>query len=188
MEIRDVSGSEGEEWRVDFCQVCENTEANPRGATSGCEELRVGHGLAVEIGSRRQVSGQRLANIRCEEGSWQAAHGGGEADFDKHGYTDQCPRFSVIPNGLHVQSHTRECLQRLEGVLASDVGMRNARIWMQQRSAKFNADNEEPGCAAKRRKHDDIENQAMVEEDWEKLAKLFEEYWEECLKAQGADR
>ena len=110
-----------------------------------------------------------------------------KADFDKHGYTDRCPGCSAILRGLHVQPHTPECRQRLEEVLTSDVRVRNARIRMQERTAKFNANDEEPECAAKRRKLEDIENQAMVEKDSEKLAKLFEEYREEYLKTQGAD-
>ena len=58
---------------------------------------------------------------------------------------------------------------------------------MQERTAKLNATDEEPKCAAKRRKLEDIENQAMVEKDSEKFAKLFEEYREEDIKTQGAD-
>ena len=58
---------------------------------------------------------------------------------------------------------------------------------MQERTAKFNANYEEPECAVKKRKLEDIENQAMVDKDSEKLAKLFEEYQEEYLKTQGAD-
>ena len=104
-----------------------------------------------------------------------------KADFDKHGYTDRCPGCSAILRGLHVQPHTPECRQRLEEVLTSDVRVRNARIRMQERTAKFNANDEEPECAAKRRKLEDIENQAMVEKDLEKLAKLFEEYREEYI-------
>ena len=110
-----------------------------------------------------------------------------KADFDKHGYTDRCPGCSAILRGLHVQPHTLECRQRLEEVLTSDVRVRNARIRMQERTAKFNANDEEPKCAAKRRKLEDIENQATVEKDSEKLAKLFEECREEYLKTQGAD-
>ena len=110
-----------------------------------------------------------------------------KADFDKLGHTDRCPGCSAILRGLHVQPHTPECRQRLEEMLTSDVRVRNARIRMQERTAKFNANDKEPKCAAKTRKLEDIENQAMVEKDSRKLAKLFEEYREEYLKTQGAD-
>ena len=85
-----------------------------------------------------------------------------KADFDKHGCTDRCPGCSAILRGLHVQPHTPECRQRLEELLTSDARVRNARIRMQERTAKFNANYEEPKSAAKRRKLKDIENQAMV--------------------------
>ena len=78
-------------------------------------------------------------------------------------------------------SRTRWSVDRGWRVLASYVGVSNVRMRMQERTAKFNADDEEPGCAAKRRKLEDIENQAMVEKYSGKLAMLFEECQKEEL-------
>ena len=73
-------------------------------------------------------------------------------------------------------NRAQECRQRLEEAVASDARVKSARTTMQERSAKFKVDTEEPGSIAKRRKLVDIESQAMVEEDSDRLATLFEEY------------
>ena len=43
----------------------------------------------------------------------------------------------------------------------------NNYVQMQERTAKFDAKDDELGCTAKRRKLEDIENQSMVEKDSE---------------------
>ena len=62
--------------------------------------------------------------------------------------------------------------------------MRNAKVRMQERSAKVRADQ---GDGAKRRRLEDIEDRAMKEEDPDKLANLFEQYRAEYLGERSAN-
>ena len=97
-----------------------------------------------------------------------------KADFDKHGYTDRCPRCSVILRGLHVQPHSAGCRNRMETALSSDIRVKNAKARMQERSAKMKSSLNEVPDTAKRRKLEDIEDQVMKEEDPTKIAELFD--------------
>jgi hypothetical protein len=103
------------------------------------------------------------------------------SDLDKHGYTDRCAGCSAILRGINLQPHSPECRQRIEAELASDIRVKNAKVRMQERTTKMKADPKEQGDTGKRRKLEDIEDQAMKEEDPDKLAKLFEQYRAEYI-------
>lgn len=61
----------------------------------------------------------------------------------------------------------------------------NAKIRMQERSKNVMVEQGIQGGDGKRRKLEQLEHQAMVVEDPNNLAKLFEEYREEYLKSRG---
>lgn len=74
------------------------------------------------------------------------------------------------------------CRQRMEDSLSADVRVKNAKIRMQERGSKMMAEQGIQGGHGKRRTLEQIENQAMVQDDPDELAKLFAEYREEYLK------
>ena len=137
----------------------------------------------VEKGPGRQLTEEEKREIKMNEAPriTHRAHLR-KADFDKHGYTDRCPGCSAILRGLHVQPHSTECRSRIETALASDIRVRNAKVRMQERSTEIKGDLSEIPDTAKRRKLEDIEEQAMKEDDPIKLAELYELYRAEYLK------
>jgi hypothetical protein len=74
--------------------------------------------------------------------------------------------------------------------LEKDIRIKNARVRLQERGTKLKAsgggttDNDN----GKRRRLDDFEDQAMKEEDPEKLNKIFEEYRREYIRARDGDK
>ena len=158
-----------------------NTGANDKDADGDLPEFD------VKKGPGRQLTEEEKHEIATNEAPkiTHRAHLR-KANFDKHGYTDRCLGCSAILRGLHIQPHSPECRQRIEGALASDIRVKNAKVRMQERAAKVKADPKEQGDGAKRRKLEDIEDQAMKEEDLDKLAKLFEQYRVEYLNVRDA--
>ena len=98
-----------------------------------------------------------------------------KADFDKYGYTDRCPGCSAILRGLHVQPHSIACRARMEKELQTDVGIKNAKVRLQERSARTGQAEMETDDSAKR-KLDEIEARTLKEQNPEKLVEMFEEY------------
>jgi hypothetical protein len=75
----------------------------------------------------------------------------------------------------------------LETSLEKDICIKNAKVRLQERGAKIRASDEAVTTDhynAKRRRLDDLEDQAMKEEDPEELNKIFEESRQEYLKAR----
>jgi hypothetical protein len=142
----------------------------------------------VKSGPGRRLTEQERTQITMNEGPriLHRAHLR-RADFDKHGYTDRCPGCSALLRGLHAQPHSQGCRDRLESILEKDIRIKNAKARLQERGTKLKADKGDAANkdAAKRRRLDDLEDQAMKEEDPEKLSKIFEEYRREYLKARG---
>ena len=109
------------------------------------------------------------------------------ADFEKHGYTDRCAGCSAMIQGRRVQPHASHCRRRMEKVLENDLRVMNARARLKERSRMLQ---EETVCgqdSAKKQRLDDIEEQAMQEEDPEKLAALFEEYRKEYTEGRSGE-
>jgi hypothetical protein len=110
-----------------------------------------------------------------------------KTDFEKHGFTDRCPGCSAILRGLHVQPHSQACRARMEANLEKDVRIKNAKVRLQERAAKVKADENDDNDRTKRQKLDDIEDQAMKEDDPVRLAELFEQYRTEYVKNRGTE-
>ena len=70
----------------------------------------------------------------------------------------------------------------MEELLDKDIRVKNAKVRLQERANKVKEDTSEGGNDAKRRRLQEIEDQAMREEDPAKLSNLFEEYRKEYLK------
>ena len=89
-----------------------------------------------------------------------------------------------------MQPHSQACRERVEGLLDSDIRIKNAKVRLQERVKRKAEEDEEktkekkPDVEGdlKKRKLDEIEDQAMREEDPTKLTELFEEYRREYLK------
>ena len=120
-----------------------------------------------------------------------------KADFDKHGYTDRCPGCSAILRGLHLQPHSPACRERIEKELSTDIRIKNAKVRLQER-VKRKTEEEEEGekttekgdkveVDVKKRRLDELEDQAMREENPEKLSELFEEYRREYIKVRESE-
>jgi hypothetical protein len=145
----------------------------------------------VKSGPGRKLTEQERTEIAMNEGPriLHRAHLR-RADFDKHGYTDRCPGCSALLRGLHAQPHSQACRDRLETILEKDIRIKNAKARLLERGTKLKASdttskNDEN---VKRRRLDDLEGQAMKEEDPEKLNKIFEEYRREYLKAREEEK
>ena len=57
-------------------------------------------------------------------------------DFEKHGYTDRCPRCSCILRGMKLQPHTDACKKRMAKVLEGDARIENAKRRKEEHEAK----------------------------------------------------
>ena len=119
-----------------------------------------------------------------------------KADFDKHGYTDRCPGCSAILRGLHLQPHSPACRERIEKELSTDIRIKNAKVRLQERVKRKTEEGEGEKTAEKedkaetdmkKRRLDEIEDQAMREENPEKLSELFEEYRREYIKVRESE-
>ena len=108
-------------------------------------------------------------------------------DFERFGFTDRCPGCSAKIRGLKPQPHAAHCRRRMEKLLEDDVRVKNAKERLREKGRRLRGEPSTGGGDGERRKLHKIENQAMTEEDPEKLAKLFEDYRTEYLKEQ-ADR
>jgi len=110
-------------------------------------------------------------------------------DFDKHGYTDRCSGCSAMLRNLKPQPHTSMCRDRMEKILASDIRVKNARARLQERGAKLKATtrNDDDNDRTKRRRLDELEEQAMVEDDPNKLNDIFEKYRQEYMKIRASE-
>jgi hypothetical protein len=145
----------------------------------------------VKSGPGRKLTEQEKSEIAMNEGPriLHRAHLR-RADFDKHGYTDRCPGCSALLRGLHAQPHSQACRDRLEGILEKDIRIKNAKARLRERGMKLKAGGgaTTDDTNAKRRRLDDLEGQAMTEEDPEKLNKIFQEYRQEYLKAREEEK
>ena len=136
----------------------------------------------------KQGPGRRLAPEEVEEVAAtvtpQLVHRAHlrKADFEKYGFTDQCGGCSAILRGLHIQPHTTQCRERMEGHLENDLRVKNAKVRLAERNKKLREEEQEvedENVKRRRKKLEDIEAAAMDEEDLDKLAKLFEDYKDE---------
>ena len=96
-----------------------------------------------------------------------------KADLDQHGYTDRCP---PILRGLNVHPHSAHYRHKMETAMASDLRVKSAKAGMQEKFTTMKGSPNEIPDTAKRKKREDIEDQAMNEEDPTKHAELFELY------------
>ena len=142
----------------------------------------------VKKGPGRQLTEEEKQDITTSEAPkiTHKAHFR-RADFDKHGYTDRCAGCSALLRGLHAQPHSRECRARMEKALGSDIRIKNAKARTQEKATKMRKEKGEDKDDVKRRKLEEIENQAMQEEDPDKLADLFEKYRTEYIKERDVD-
>ena len=72
----------------------------------------------------------------------------------------------------------------MEKILETDIRVKNAKIRLQERGLKVKADDVTTDDTTKRRRLDDLEDQAMREDDPVKLSEIFERYRTEYLKAR----
>ena len=142
----------------------------------------------VKSGPGRKMTEQELVDIKTSDKP-QIVHRAHlrRGDFDKHGYTDRCRGCSAILRGLHVQPHSEECRRRMEGLLEQDIRVKNAKVRLQERASKVKDNVDEGRHDDKRRRLQEIEDEAMREEDPGKLNELFEKYRIEYMKDRGDD-
>ena len=107
-----------------------------------------------------------------------------KTDFEKHGFTDRCPGCSAILRGRNTQPHSQQCRGRMEKLLEKDIRIMNAKARLQERQRRHRErdGDEAAGRETKRLRSEEIENQAMNEENPDKLTKLFEDYRSECIR------
>ena len=86
-----------------------------------------------------------------------------------------------------MQPHWGGWRERMEEALRSDVRVRNAKTRMQEQTNKVKGDATEEAKRRKRRRLEDIESEAMKEEDPEKSAALFEKYRLEYQEGRNKD-
>lgn len=72
--------------------------------------------------------------------------------------------------GAGLQPHSQSCRRRMEEALAAGALVKNARIRMQEWNKKVEKAQEDDDNGSKRRRLEEIEGQAMAEEDPDKLA------------------
>ena len=137
----------------------------------------------VKSGPGRKMDEQEVEDIRTSD-TPKIVHRAHlrRGDFDKFGYTDRCPGCSAILRGLRVQPHSEECRKRMEELLDKDIRVKNAKVRLQERANKVKGESSEGGNETKRRRLQEIEDQAMQEEDPVKLNELFENYRAEYTK------
>ena len=112
-----------------------------------------------------------------------------KTDFEKHGFTDRCPGCSAILRGLNTQPHSQQCRGRMEKLLEQDIRIMNAKARLQERQRRHRESDgdEAAGQETKRLRFEEIENQAMNEENPDKLTKLFEDYRSEYIRGHPDD-
>ena len=79
------------------------------------------------------------------------------------------------------------CRRRMEKLLESDIRVQNAKVRLGEKSKNIRENmaeekGDEDEKALKKRRLDDIEEAAMMEQDPEKLSNLFEEYRQEYMQ------
>ena len=142
----------------------------------------------VKAGPGRQLTSEEKEDIKTSQAP-KIVHRAHlrKDDFEMHGYTDRCPGCSAILRGLKTQPHTAQCRSRMEQKLEKDVRIRNAKIRLKevsQRQRDEKKDQEDEEQQAKKRRLQEIEDQAMIEEDPDKLAMLFELYRAEYFRSR----
>ena len=96
-----------------------------------------------------------------------------------------------------MQPHSQACRERIEKELGTDIRIKNAKVRLQER-VKRKTEEEEEGektteegdkveADVKKRRLDELEDQAMREENPEKLSELFEEYRREYIKVRESN-
>jgi hypothetical protein len=73
----------------------------------------------------------------------------------------------------------------MEKLLETDIRVKNAKIRLQERGTKIKANDTTTDDTTKRRRLDELEDQAMQEDDPVKLNEIFETYRTEYLKARS---
>ena len=94
--------------------------------------------------------------------------------------------------GLKLQPNAEHCRHRLEKLLEDDSRIKNAKARLSDKGRRIREDKEQEegegeGSDDKRRRLQEMEERAMVEEDPEKLNKLFEDYRVEYQKVQAEE-
>ena len=140
----------------------------------------------VKQGPGRRLTSGEVEDIAMKEIPWivHRAHLR-KTDFDKFGFTDRCPGCTSIIQGRRIQPHTPQCRRRMEKLLEDDLRVKNAKIRLSEKSRKLKEDTVPEEVTSKRQRLDDIEEQAMKEQDPERLAALFEQYREEYNESRG---
>lgn len=85
---------------------------------------------------------------------------------------------------ISLQPHSRACRARMEKASEGCARVEHTKIRLRERVGRSEAEKSEgEQVQTKRRKLEDIEGNAMEEEDPSKLAELFEEYHQESARA-----
>jgi hypothetical protein len=115
---------------------------------------RLTPGEVEEIATKETLDIARRAHLR-------------KTDFDKFGFTDRCPGCSAMIRGLRIQPHAEHCRRRMDKNSEEDIRVKNAKIRLGKRSrrAREEQQDQDGETDAKRKKLDDIENEATAEED-----------------------
>ena len=115
-------------------------------------------------------------------------------DYQEHGYTRGCLGCKALLGGKTKQKHSDHCRARMAEAMAGSKRVEGAR----ERKRKFIEEalkaeeskkdkkaigDADRGEGAKKSRLDEIEEEAMQTEDFEKLGELFTEYMEEEAKA-----
>ena len=115
------------------------------------------------------------------------------ADFDRYGFTDRCAGCSAMIRGLKPQPHAEHCRRRMEKLLEDDSRIKNAKARLSDKGRRIREEKDKEeggegeGSDDKRRRLQEMEERALVEEDPEKLNKLFEDYRLEYQKMQAEE-
>ena len=96
-----------------------------------------------------------------------------KTDFDKHGFTDTCPCCSAFLRGLNTQPQSQQCRGRMEKLLEKDIRIMTAKARLQERQRRHRESDgdEAAGREAKPLRLEEMENQAMSEENPDTLTK-----------------
>ena len=140
--------------------------------------------IDVKAGLGRNLTEEEKADIMSREAPRivHRAH----LRSEKHGFTDRCPSCSAILRGLNTQPHSEQCRGRMEKLLEKDIRIMNAKVRLEERLRRHRESDgdEAAGREAKRLRLEEIENQAMNEENLDKLTKLFEDYRSESIRGR----
>ena len=146
----------------------------------------------VKAGPGRVLSKEDIEDIKTSEAPriLHRAHLRRQ-DFDRRGCADRCGGCAAMLRGLRPQPHASDCRDRMEGILSRDTRAKNAKARLQERGTKVKtknfADNDGDEDRGKRRRLGELEEQAMMEEDLEKLNDIFKKYRQEYKEARTDD-